>query len=185
MIATVVPRLKNKHFPLIKHPSGHKKSLRFLQTPPSPVLHLCTDREMCAIGKKGKKYTENRKREDVKEFFYRWTLLFFSSLRAFCDRKWVARVSGAETKQCCSTWALEQWRWPDPFSVVLGLYFSIKCPDAVAFLWEKWLWPPPSHFPFLGHFHFIKLQSMCFCVGWGGSDTFCGGLSRCLHWWLK
>lgn len=30
------------------------------------------------------------------------------------------------------------------------------------FFFFKWLWTPPSHFPFLQYFHFIKLQSMCF-----------------------
>lgn len=40
-------------------------------------------------------------------------------------------------------------------------------------------------FFFLGHFHFIKLQSMCFVCGWGGNDTFHGGPHHCLHWWLK
>lgn len=55
---------ENKHLPLIKHPSGHKESVRFLQ----PLFHPPFIYWQCAIfatGKK-KKCKQNRKREESK-----------------------------------------------------------------------------------------------------------------------
>lgn len=51
---------QNKHLPLIKHPSGHKESVRFLQPPFSSSLYLLTVCNICHWEKK-KKCKQNRK----------------------------------------------------------------------------------------------------------------------------
>lgn len=66
--------------------------------------------------------------------------------------------------------AVPPWLWNnggDPIlsALSLGFILALNAQMLLPFLWEKRLWTPPSHFPFLGHFHFIKLQSMCFVCG--------------------
>lgn len=161
---------RNKHFPLIKHPSGHGESVSFLQPPFHPpfiywqCVLFATGKNVQTKQETGK--TQGKENSSKELVCHCWNFFFFS-LHTLCDRaaQYVSRVSGTETKQGCFTWDLEQKKWPNPFYCVFGLYFSNKCPDALAFLWEKWLWTPPSHFSFLGYFHFIKLQSMCFVCG--------------------
>lgn len=50
-------------------------------------------------------------------------------------------------------------------SSFLSFFFFLPPPFILFYFKKKWLWTPPSHFPFLQHFHFIKLQSMCFVCG--------------------
>ena len=54
-----------------------------------------------------------------------------------------------------------------------GLFFCVPLSG------KKWLRTPPSHLLFLGHFHFIKPQSV-FYVCWGSNDTDpCGLTTGC------
>ena len=88
-----------------------------------------------------------------------WERLEYS-VHTFPDisTQWNARVSGAETSEGCKI------KWP-----IITYYtesqasFSISRCSGLLF-WtplsgKKWLRTPPSHFIFLGHFRFIKLQS--------------------------
>lgn len=99
---------ENKHFPLIKHPSGHEESVRFLQP---PFFHPPFIYWQCALFATGKnvqtkqeiRRTQGEENSSKEVLRHRWN--FFFLLHTFRDRaaQQVARVSGTETKQGCFT----------------------------------------------------------------------------------
>lgn len=70
MIAAVVPQQKNKHLPLIKHPSGHRESVCLLQPFFSPPLYLLTVRNICHWEKNANKTGNARKAARRKAILY-------------------------------------------------------------------------------------------------------------------
>ena len=105
-----------------------------------------------------------------------WERLEYS-LHTFPDisTQWNVSVSGAETsKGCKSQWPIITYYTESQASFSIsrctGLFFCAPLSG------KKWLRTPPSHLLFLGHFHFIKLQSV-FYVCWGGNDTDPRGLT--------
>ena len=76
-----------------------------------------------------------------------------------------ARVSGAETSKGISTLCFYKSKWLIiTYYTESQAFFSISRCSGLFFCaplyGKKWLRTLPSHFLFLGHFHFIKLQSV-------------------------
>ena len=76
------------------------------------------------------------------------------------------RVSGAETSKGSSTFCFYKSKWPIiTYYTESQALFSISRCSGLFFCspvsGKKWLRTLPSHFLFLGHFPFIKLQSVC------------------------
>lgn len=85
----------------------------------------------------------------------------WNTLYTFPDisTQWSSRVSGAETsKGCKGKWPIITYYTESQASFSIsrcsGLFFCAPLSG------KKWLRTPPSHFLFLRHFHFIKLQSV-------------------------
>ena len=88
-----------------------------------------------------------------------WERLEYSLHFPWHLHQWNVSVSGAETsKGCKSEWPIITYYTESQASFSIprctGLFFCVPLSG------KKWLRTPPSHLLFLGHFHFIKLQSV-------------------------
>ena len=104
-----------------------------------------------------------------------WERLEYSLHFPWHLHQWNVSVSGAETsKGCKSEWPIITYYTESQASFSIsrctGLFFCDPLSG------KMWLRTPLSNLLFLGHFHFIKLQSV-FYVCWGGNDTDPGGLT--------
>ena len=137
------------------------KPLTGRKYPPSTsITYILKINTLRGIWGRGRGRDQHPQKSQNDKVIVQWERLGYS-LHTSSDisTQWNARVSGAETSKGCKS------KWPTiTYYTESQALFSISRCSGLFFCsslsGKKWLRTPPSHLLFLGHFHFIKLQSV-------------------------